>query len=235
MAAVKTPIRIEIWSDVVCPWCYIGKRRFERALVELGGEVEVDVLYRAFQLDPTASLGKSEPVLNAYAKKFGGEDQARSIIERVTTTAAEDGIEFRMDRALRSNTLLAHRLIWLAERPDSPVTQSALKERLLQAYFIDGLNMGDPAVLADCAAQVGFDRQKVATFLDSDRGRAEVGEQINQAAEMGVTAVPTYVVDGRWAIAGAQDTETFVRLLRQLSDRLAAEQQTGERQTSDNA
>ena len=235
MAAVKTPIRIEIWSDVVCPWCYIGKRRFERALVELGGEVEVDVLYRAFQLDPTASLGKSEPVLNAYAKKFGGEDQARSIIERVTTTAAEDGIEFRMDRALRSNTLLAHRLIWLAERPDSPVTQSALKERLLQAYFIDGLNIGDPTVLADCAAQVGFDRQQVATFLDSDRGRAEVGEQINQAAEMGVTAVPTYVVDGRWAIAGAQDTETFVRLLRQLSDRLAAEQQTGERQTSDNA
>lgn len=235
MAAARTPIRVEVWSDVVCPWCYIGKRRFERALRELDGELEIDVSYRPYQLDPTASLGKAEPVFNAYAKKFGGEDQAHKMIERVTSAAAEDGIEFRLDRALRSNTLLAHRLIWLADQADSPVSQESIKERLLHAYFIDGLNIGDPEVLAECAAEVGFDREQVVAFLDSERGRAEVREQISQAAEMGVTAVPTYVVDGRWAIPGAQDTETFVRVLRQLNDQLASEQQSSEQQTSSDA
>ncbi len=235
MAAARTPIRVEVWSDVVCPWCYIGKRRFERALRELDGELEIDVSYRPYQLDPTASLGKAEPVFNAYAKKFGGEDQAHKMIERVTSAAAEDGIEFRLDRALRSNTLLAHRLIWLADQADSPVSQESIKERLLHAYFIDGLNIGDPEVLAECASEVGFDREQVVAFLDSERGRAEVREQISQAAEMGVTAVPTYVVDGRWAIPGAQDTETFVRVLRQLNDQLASEQQSSEQQTSSDA
>jgi predicted DsbA family dithiol-disulfide isomerase len=235
MAAATTPIRVEVWSDVVCPWCYIGKRRFERALRELDGEFEIDVSYRPYQLDPTASLGKAEPVFNAYAKKFGGEDQAHKIIERVTSAAAEDGIEFRLDRALRSNTLLAHRLIWFADQADSPVSQETIKERLLQAYFIDGLNIGDPEVLAECAAEVGFDREQVAEFLDSERGQAEVRDQISQAAEIGVTAVPTYVVDGRWAIPGAQDTETFVRVLRQLNDQLASEQQMSEPQTSSDA
>ncbi len=235
MAAATTPIRVEVWSDVVCPWCYIGKRRFERALKELDGEFEIDLSYRPYQLDPTASLGKAEPVFSAYAKKFGGEDQAHKIIERVTSAAAEDGIEFRLDRALRCNTLLAHRLIWFAEQADSLVSQEATKERLLHAYFIDGLNIGDPEVLAECAAEVGFDRDQVLSFLDSDRGRAEVMEQISQAAEMGVTAVPTYVVEGRWAIPGAHDTETFVRVLRQLNDQLASDQRNGEQQTSGDA
>ncbi len=235
MAAARTPIRVEVWSDVVCPWCYIGKRRFERALRELDGELEIDVSYRPYQLDPTASLGKAEPVFNAYAKKFGGEDQAHKMIERVTSAAAEDGIEFRLDRALRSNTLLAHRLIWLADQAYSPVSQESIKERLLHAYFIDGLNIGDPEVLAECASEVGFDREQVVAFLDSERGRAEVREQISQAAEMGVTAVPTYVVEGRWAIPGAQDTETFVRVLRQLNDQLSSEQQSSEQQTSSDA
>ena len=223
MAATSAPLRVEIWSDVVCPWCYIGKRRFERAVDQLDGEIDVDISFRPFQLDPTASPGKTEPVLHAYAKKFGGEEQARRIIDRVTASAAEDGLEFRMDWALRANTQLAHRLIWLAEQAGSPVTQDAVKERLLQAYFIDGLDIGNPEVLADCAAQVGLDRAQALGFLDSDRGRAEVATQIAQAAEFGISAVPTYVIDGRWAIPGAQNTETFVRILRQLTDRIAAQ------------
>jgi predicted DsbA family dithiol-disulfide isomerase len=223
MPTTTTPIHVEIWSDVVCPWCYIGKRRFERALEKLAGEVEVDYLFRAFQLDPTASSGKSQPVVDAYAKKFGGPERARAIIERVTSVAAEEGLEFRLDRALRANTLLAHRLLWLAEQPDSPVPQAVLKERLLQAYFHDGLDIGDPDVLAACAAELGFDRDAVITWLESEAGVHEVRGEIEQATDLGITAVPTFVVNGTWAIPGAQDTDTFVNVFRQLRDRIVVE------------
>jgi len=216
-------IQVEIWSDVVCPWCYIGKRRFERAVTELDGEIDLDVVYRPYQLDPTASPGKSQPVFEAYARKFGGPEQAAAIIDRVTATAAQDGLGFRMDRALRANTLLAHRLLWLAEQQGSPVPQATLKERLLQAYFIDGLDIGDPDVLADCAAEIGFERPAVIEFLDSDRGRGEVAAFLEQAAENGIGAVPTFVINGRWAIPGAQDTETFVNVLRRLNEKVVAD------------
>jgi predicted DsbA family dithiol-disulfide isomerase len=223
MANLAPPIRVEIWSDVVCPWCYIGKRRFERALDQLDHEVDVDYVFRAFQLDPTASLGKSQPVVEAYARKFGGPERARAIIERVTSVAAGEGLEFRLDRALRANTLLSHRLLWLAEQPDSPVAQPVLKERLLQAYFHDGLDIGDPDVLAECAAEVGFDRDAVVVFLESDGGLLEVREEIDQAIEYGISGVPAFVINGRWSIPGAQDTETFVNVFRQLKDRIAVE------------
>lgn len=216
-------IDVEIWSDVVCPWCYIGKRRFERALTELGDEVDVRVAFRPYQLDPTASPGISQPVSEAYAKKFGGPERAAELMQHVTDVAAEDGIEFRLDRALRANTLLAHRLLWFAEQPGSPVAQADLKERLLQAYFVDGLDIGDPDVLAACAAEVGFELAEASAFLDSDRGTAEVRAELERAAELGISAVPTYVVNGQWAIPGAQDSETFVNVLRRLHARLAAE------------
>src|SRR3954454_2954883 len=206
--AAAAPIHVDIWSDVVCPWCYIGKRRFERALDELAGEVEVDYQFRAFQLDPTASPGKSEPVIEAYAKKFGGPDRAREIIDRVTSIAADEGLDFRLDRALRANTLLAHRLLWLAEQPTSPAPQSVLKERLLQAYFHDGLDIGDAVVLATCAAEVGFDRDASLQFLESDAGMTEVRSDIEQAIDYGISGVPAFVINGRWSIPGAQDTDT---------------------------
>jgi predicted DsbA family dithiol-disulfide isomerase len=223
MATTPPPIHVDIWSDVVCPWCYIGKRRFERALDALAGEVEVEYTFRAFQLDPTASPGTSQPVAEAYAKKFGGPDRAREIIDRVTSIAAGEGLDFRLDRALRANTLLAHRLLWFAEQPGSPVPQSELKERLLQAYFHDGLDIGDPDVLATCAGEVGFDRDAVVELLDSDAGKREVRADIEQAIEYGISGVPAFVIDGRWSIPGAQDTETFINVFRQLKDRIAVE------------
>ncbi len=216
-------IQVEIWSDVVCPWCYIGKRRFERAVEQLAGEIDLEIVYRPYQLDPTASPGKSQPVFEAYARKFGGPEQATAILERVTEAAAGDGLAFRMDRALRANTLLAHRMLWLAEQPDSPVPQEALKERLLQAYFIDGLDIGDPDVLADCAAEVGFDRAEMFDFLETDRGRGEVAAYLEQAGDHGISAVPTFVINGQWAIPGAQDTETFVNVLRRLNEKVVAD------------
>ncbi len=219
--APRPTISVEIYSDVVCPWCYIGKRRFEAALDRASSELpaDVEVTYKPYQLDPTAAPGVSTPVFEAYTRKFGGPERAAQIIDHVTTTAAEDGLEFRMDRALRANTLLAHRLLWLAGRPDSPVPQATLKERLLRAYFTDGLAIGDPDVLAGCAADVGFDRDEIAAFLASDRGVAEVTTELAEAHELGITAVPTYVFDGQWAVPGAQDPDTFVRVLEKMAER----------------
>jgi predicted DsbA family dithiol-disulfide isomerase len=210
---VRPRVEVEIWSDVVCPWCYIGKRRFEAAVAELADEIDVHVVFKPFQLDPTASPGKAGPVLDAYAKKFGGTERAQEIIEHVTAVAAANGIQFRMDRALRANTLLAHRLLWFAQATDN---QIALKERLLQAYFIDGLDIGDPEVLATCAVDVGLDRDRVLAFLDSDDGVAEVREELRAAAEMEITAVPTFVFDGKWMVPGAQEPDTFAQVLRRV-------------------
>ena len=144
-------------------------------------------------------------------RSSAGLERAEAILANVTATAAEVGLEFHMDKALRANTLLAHRVIWLAGQPDSPVDQDAMKERLLQAYFTDGLDIGDPGVLADCAAEVGFDRNDVMAFLRSDRGMADVAAELELAHDNGITAVPTYVINGQWAIPGAQEPETFAR------------------------
>lgn len=237
MTAISNPdtarptVTVEVWSDVVCPWCYIGKRKFasglaqvEAELAEAGTDVTFHVSYHPYQLDPTAAPGVAGPVLDAYAKKFGGPERAAAIIANVSERAAEVGLDFRMDRALRANTLLAHRLIWMAGQPDSPVAQDAMKERLLRAYFHDGVNIGDPDVLADCAAEVGFDRDEVHEFLASGRGTDEVRAELDHASDNGITAVPTYVVNGRWAIPGAQEPETFAQVLRKMADQAVAEQ-----------
>jgi predicted DsbA family dithiol-disulfide isomerase len=217
---VRPHVDVEIWSDVVCPWCYIGKRRFETAVSELADEIDVTIVFRPYQLDPTASLGKALPVIDAYAKKFGGYERAQEIVDHVTQIAADSGIQFRMDRALRANTLLAHRLLWLARATGEQVT---LKERLLQAYFIDGLDVGDPEVLATCAADVGLDRDRVLEFLAGGGGLTEVRQELERALELEITAVPTFVFDDRWMVPGAQDPGTFVEVLRRVVARRTAD------------
>ncbi len=217
---MRPSLTVEIWSDVVCPWCYIGKRRFEAAAAQLRDEVDLQVVFRPYQLDPTASPGKSAPVIEAYAKKFGGPERAAQIINHVTEVAAGEGLEFHMDTALRANTLLAHRLLFLAEGTGH---QYALKERLLQAYFCDGIDIGDPDALARCAADVGMPGDTVRAFLDSNDGTEEVQQMLQAAAQAEITAVPTFVLDGRWAVPGAQDAETFVNVIRRLLQRRADE------------
>ena len=212
-------LRVEIWSDVICPWCYIGKTRFDRAIERLGDEVTLDVVYRAYQLDPSARPGVTEPVSEAYARKFGGPDQAEQVISRVTSAAREDGIDMRLDRALRANTVLAHRLVWWASTPECPVDQSAVQDRLMRAYFTEGDDIGDPRRLAELLAELGVEPASTIDFLNGEGGIAEVAEEIERAGEHGISAVPTFVVDGRWAIPGAQDVETFERVLRRLAER----------------
>jgi predicted DsbA family dithiol-disulfide isomerase len=218
LGLVLPTVSVEIWSDVVCPWCYIGKRRFEKAVELLKDEVQIEVVFRPYQLDPTASPGTSGPVVEAYAKKFGGPERAEQIIHHVSSIAAEEGLDFRLDRALRANTLLAHRLLWLAEATGH---QYALKERLLKAYFTDGLDIGVPEVLAQCAGEVGMPADRVLEFLHSDDGTAEVQAELRMAADAEITAVPTFVLDGKWAIPGAQEPDTFVNVVHRLLERRA--------------
>ncbi|MDO8389906.1 MAG: DsbA family oxidoreductase [Actinomycetota bacterium] len=217
---MRPSLSVEIWSDVVCPWCYIGKRRFEKAAAVLADEVDLQVVFRPYQLDPTASPGVATPVAEAYAKKFGGPERAALLMAQVTEVAAAEGLEFHMDRALRANTLLAHRLLWLAE---ATAHQYALKERLLSAYFSEGADIGDPDVLTALAADVGMPAEQVRAFLASDDGVAQVRSLLEVAAENEISAVPTFVLDGRWAIPGAQDPDTFVTVIRRMVARQAQE------------
>lgn len=219
--AARPTVTIDVFSDVVCPWCYIGKRRFEAGLAAAtAGEdlgVDFDITFKPYQLDPTAAPGVAGPVIDAYAKKFGGLEKAQQILEHVTTTAAGDGLEFHMDKALRANTLLAHRLIWWAAQSDNDLSQDDMKERLLRAYFVDGTHIGSVDALVTCAVDIGADADEARSFLESDRGVAEVQAELDHARDNGITAVPTYVFDNEWAVPGAQDPETFEKVLRKMA------------------
>jgi predicted DsbA family dithiol-disulfide isomerase len=219
--STRPTVTIDIFSDVVCPWCYIGKRRFEAGLAAAtaDGDLGVDfaITFKPYQLDPTAAPGVAGPVIDAYAKKFGGLEKAEQILETVTTTAAADGLEFHMDKALRANTLLAHRLIWWAEQPDNELSQEAMKERLLRAYFVEGAHIGSVDALVVCAVDVGADADSARDFLESGRGTAEVQAELDHARDNGITAVPTYVFNDEWAVPGAQDPETFEKVLRKMA------------------
>ena len=211
----------EIYSDVVCPWCYIGKVRFEKALQLLPADVRNSITYewKPYQLDPSAPLTPS-PVIDGYARKFGGPEKARQIIDHVTKTAAADGITFNMEIGQRANTLDSHRLLWMALEDHDAKTQDALKQKLLDAYFTQGRNVADQATLVDIAAEVGMDRDRVTADLADSRGRKETLQELKEGMDMGITAVPTFVIDGEWSIPGAQDPETFLRVF----ERLAAKQ-----------
>ena len=219
------PIRVEVWSDVVCPWCYIGKRRIEQALTALRDDpdftVEIELVYRPFQLDPNARRGVTEPVADAYARKFGGPEQAAAIMERVSAAAAEAGIEFHLERAQRANTADAHRLLWWALGTDGPTTQAALKESLMQAYFVDGENIADYDVLVDRAARCGLDAFAAREVLETEDGVEALAIGLRRAAEYGITAVPTYLIDDQWSIPGAQDAAVFEQVFRRLAARRA--------------
>jgi predicted DsbA family dithiol-disulfide isomerase len=220
--SIVASMRIEIFSDVICPWCFIGKRRFETAISRLrdrGVDVQVDYMFRPFQLDPTAPTDSPTPAKDAYAKKFGGSERATEILDHVTSVAAQDNISFNMDIAVRANTFLAHRLLSYALKQHGAAAQIALKERIMDAYFTDGKNIGDIDVLADCAESAGIDRTEAHTFLSGDELVDEVRSEIAEAAEYGVTAVPTFIINGQWSVPGAQDVEMFERIIERILEK----------------
>lgn len=218
-------MRVEIWSDVVCPWCYIGKRKFEMALASYQGDETFEVIYRPYQLDPTAPVGAPVPVLTVYEKKFGGPAKAAEIIERVSAVAESVGLPMAMDKALRANTRDAHRLLGWSLEHHGAVVQSMLKGRLMQAYFAEGEDVGSHGTLARLAADCGLDRADVLRFLASDEGGVELQNELDEALDIGVTGVPHFVFDRRWAIPGAQDPEVFLRAFERMA---VARQQTSD-------
>ena len=217
--SIVAPMRIEIFSDVICPWCFIGKRRFETAISRLhdrGINIEVEYSFKPFQLDPTAPTDGITPVIEGYAKKFGGPERATEILQHVTTVAAAENIQFNMDIALRANTFDAHRLLAYAVDNHGNAAHVALKECLMDAYFTNGLNIADVDVLAECASSVGIERDAALRFLRSDELVAQVRTEIASASDLGVTAVPTFVINGQWSVPGAQDVEMFERILERM-------------------
>lgn len=215
-------VRVDIWSDVICPWCYIGKRRFDTAVTNLrarGITDAIDVTFRSYQLDPTAPMDKTSPVVEAYAKKFGGPESAEKIIRHVTSVAAADGIEFRMDIAQRANTMHAHRALHYALTHYGAETQASLKQELLQAYFTDGQNVADLSVITKRASQVGIDDSALRTWLESDDGFEEVTEDIRAASARDITAVPSFVINDQFLIPGAQDVQVFENILERVITR----------------
>ncbi len=207
-------MKVEIYSDVACPWCYIGKRRFERALAAFPGAGEVEVVYRPYQLDPAASA-TARPLMHALAEKFG--PGAASKMGSVVEAARAEGITMDFERALAANTLAAHRLMRLAEREYGAAAQHALAEALFESYFAAGADIGDPEVLAGLASSAGMDVERVRAYLATDEGAAEVKGEILDARQIGVTAVPTFVFEGRYGVQGAQPASAFLQTLEAVA------------------
>jgi predicted DsbA family dithiol-disulfide isomerase len=209
---VGRDVKVEIWSDVVCPWCYIGKRRLEKALAEFPHEVEVT--WRSFQLDPGAPTEPTETVAEHLGHKYGGgEAGGRQMIDRVEALAAEEGMIWRHHKSQRVNTVDAHRLIHLALDTGGTELQGRVKEALLAAYFTQARNVADHAVLSEAATSAGLDQAAVDDVLASDRFRDEVWADIERAQAYGATGVPFFVVDQKYGVSGAQPAEMFTQVL----------------------
>lgn len=214
----KVKIRIDVVSDVVCPWCYIGKRRLEKAISQLSSQFDFDVEYQPFELN--AEMSKKGRNQKEYlTAKFGGEDRYHQITDHVTRIAAEEGLKFDFKREIISpNTREAHRLVWLAKQEGKSI---AVNEALMKAYFEDGVDLSKKENLASIAVKAGLDEKKVNTFLDSEEGLTEVlyAEQLN--IQRGISGVPFFIINNHFGISGAQPTEVFVKALTQIGEELA--------------
>lgn len=210
-------MRIDIWSDVVCPWCYLGKRRFEKAIAELGWQDEVEVHWRAYLLDPTATA-EPKDLRSAIERKYG-PGAFDGMTRRLTALGEAEGIDYRFDQAVRVGTLDAHRVLAWAGATGGPRAQDALKERLLRAYFTEGANVADAATLASAAGDAGLDAAAAAEVIASGAYREEVAADLEAALERQLTGVPGFVIEDRLLIPGAQEVETFVAVLQRAKER----------------
>jgi len=206
-------MRVEIWSDVVCPWCYVGKRRFETALARFSHGDEVAVVWRAFELDPSAPPVRDGAYADHLAAKYATTAAgAQAMIDRMVEAGAGDGLDLRFDRARPGNTFDAHRLSHLGL--DQGV-QTTLEERLLAATFTEGAAIGDVAVLQDLATEAGLDPDQVKGVLASDAYAAEVRADERRATALGITAVPFFLFDEKLGVPGAQPPDALLDVLEE--------------------
>jgi predicted DsbA family dithiol-disulfide isomerase len=196
-------VKIEVWSDIVCPWCYIGKRRLESALADFDGPVEVE--WRSFQLDPTFPKGEHRPVFEALAEKTGGTpDQVRAMTAHVASLAEAEGLTYDFEHSVMVNTFDAHRLTHLAKAQGHG---AAMHERLMRAQLIEGANLSEVDTLVRLSEELGVDG--AARVLTTDEYTADVENDIREARLLGATGVPFFVLDRRYGVSGAQPVEAF--------------------------
>ena len=214
-------MRVEVWADVTCPWCYIGKRRLEAALARFPHAGDVEVVWRSFELDPSAPVALEIGNVERLARKYRvSRPEAEAMIERVTAVAAGEGLELRLDLARPGSTFDAHRLLHLAA---SRGVQPALEEALLATYQAAGLAVGDHEALVPVAVAAGLDEREVRAVLAGDAFGEAVREDEAEATRLGAGGVPFFVVDRRWALAGAQPADVLLAALeRAWSDRQRA-------------
>ena len=207
-------MKVEIWSDVVCPWCYVGKRNLETALAEFPHADQVQIEWRSFELDPTTPARVELSMDEVLERKYGmSAEDAADANRRMTALAASVGLDYHLDRVQIGNTFDAHRLIHLAADVGMG---GAMKERLLAAYFTEGRAISDPITLIELAAEVGLDPVRVAEVLDGDEYATAVRADEARAVALGSTGVPFFVVDGRLGIPGSQPPDVLLRLLNRV-------------------
>jgi predicted DsbA family dithiol-disulfide isomerase len=209
-------IVVEVWSDIMCPFCYIGKKNFEKALQQIPNADQFQVEWKSFQLDPeipenTSFLGEKEYLAQ---RKGMQEAQVREMLQYVTEAGANAGIKMNFDRSIVANTQRAHRLLHFAKQTNQA---NALKERLFAAHFTDGLDVGNREVLSQLAAEVGLDSSEVNRVLNSDEFAYDVIQDIQEGANIGVRGVPFFVIDRKYAVSGAQPVEVFVETLEKAA------------------
>jgi predicted DsbA family dithiol-disulfide isomerase len=204
-------INVEIWSDVACPWCYIGKRRFEAALAQFEQRDQVKIVWRSFELAPDAPNTTEDKLNEMLSKKYGMSlQQASDANAQITSLAAAEGLDYHFEKAHYGNTFDAHRLIHLAAEYN---LQDAMKERLLKAYFTDGLAIGNIDTLVQLAAEIGIDVERARTVLASDAFADAVRADEQRATEFGISGVPFFAFDEKYGVSGAQPVEVFSEVL----------------------
>jgi predicted DsbA family dithiol-disulfide isomerase len=210
---MKPVIKIDIVSDVVCPWCYIGKRRIEKAMLTLQDEYTFEVTYLPFELNPHTpkeGFNQKEYLIN----KFGGTERYDQVTQQVSHVAAQEGLQFNFEKQPRSpNTRDAHRIIWYAKKVDM---QLPVKEAFLKAYFEEGIDLTNKDNLLSVASSAGLDPKQIATFLDSNEGVTEVTQLEQQNYERGISGVPFYIINNQYGISGAQSSEVFMNAIQQI-------------------
>ena len=210
--AFVSPIKVDIWSDVQCPWCYIGKRKFEAGAAAFGGAVEVE--YHSFELAPDTPVDFDGTPIDYLSQRKGiPVEQVNQMLVNVTGIAASVGLDYDYDHVHQTNTVKAHELIHYAKAQGR---QLDMKERLLKAYFVDGRHVGRIEDLADLAAEIGLDRDEVVRVLTAETYLADVKADVAQATEYGIQGVPFFVIDGKYGVSGAQDATTFANVLEQV-------------------
>ena len=209
---MSNSIKVDIWSDVQCPWCYIGKRKFEEGAAQFGGDVEVE--YHSFELSPDTPVDfDGTPVEYLSQRKGMPVEQVEQMLERVIGIAKDVGLDYDYDHVHQTNTVISHELLHFAK---SKGRQLEMKERLLKAYFVNGEHVGRIPDLVAIAVELGFDKAETTEALESHRFLADVKADVALAQEYGIQGVPFFVIDGKYGVSGAQDAETFANVLTQV-------------------